>query len=142
MSTIPALCEGCGRKGTYTMGNTRRPSWCRCKGTPGILRSPAGVVVCFTFESTDDAVFRERCRLAGNAERQARDNLCHRFVRCGKGWRELPRGNSKRDGLERAYSAALRVLRKCQRECVHPSPSHYNPDCCGVCYVAIETAAA
>lgn len=101
-----------------------------------------GHVVSLVFETAPEHALAELCRLAGNAERSARDDLSQRFVRCGRGWRELPRSHPKRAALEGRYTAALRALRKLQRQCKHPRRSMYCSDACGVCYKMIGQIAA
>lgn len=136
-------CQGCDRTGTVkgTRGG-KKPSWCRCKGVAGPFHPPAGVVYRYTFETTDAASFRERGRLLGNAYIEARDALSGRWVRCGRGWRELPRGNAKRERLEAAFAKAKRDLAKHQRACSHPTRSMFAHDRCDVCHAHVAAARA
>lgn len=137
---LPALCQSCGRRGRVAVGSARaKERWCRCpKGKSGPYVSPPGHVTVFHFRSKADAEFRERCRLLGNAERRARDALSGRFVRCGRGWRELPRSAPKRRVLETNYREALRALEKVQALCPHAERSMFAPVMCGVCYAHVE----
>lgn len=139
---LPSVCAGCKRSGLYTLGSGGRPRWCRCKGIPGVLHPPPGHVTVFHYRSKEEAAFRERCRLAGNAERQARDGLSDRFVRCGRrGWRELPRSSPKRRGLDLAYRRARRTLDALQAACAHDilDRSRDAPEYCGACYAHVFT---
>jgi hypothetical protein len=109
-----------------------------------MLQAPAGHVTVFHFRSKEAERFVEECRLAGNAEREARDALSFRFVRCGRGWRELRRSSPTRRRLERAYRSALRRLRACQARCAHPvtERSLYDLGRCGVCYASVAQKGA
>lgn len=97
-----------------------------------------GQVVRFTYESPDAAAFRETCRLASNAEREARDNLSQRFVRAGSGWRELPRSSPKRRVLEKAYAKAVRAVEALQARCPHASRCLFERVFCDVCRAHVE----
>lgn len=141
LASMPALCQGCGRTGPGGEA-PKTPAWCRCRKlgrrSAGPFVAPPGFVARFSCEDADAAAFRERCRLVSNAEREARDALAGRWVRCGRGWRELPIGTPKRDALEAAYRTALRALTALQRECPHPSRSIFNPIFCDVCHAQVE----
>lgn len=147
MSAIPAQCATCGGRGKLDCDLVRgfrsadfhrRPDWCTCpeKTDGGPFVAPPGVVVAFRYRSPRDPGegLRDALRAAGNAERAARDALAERFVRAGKGWRELPKTSKRRQSLERAYARAKAALRKLQAECPHPERSLYDPACCGLCY--------
>jgi hypothetical protein len=140
---LPALCQSCGERGVMT-GESGKVPWCKCTGKKpgGPYVAPPGFVARFTFEARDAAAFRERCCLAGNAEREARDRLSERWVRCGRGWRELPRSSSKRKALEASYRAALRALEALQTECSHPERSLFAKEYCGVCHARVEVEIA
>lgn len=152
-----AICERCKNQGPIDLGradlNKPRPQplWCTCTTKDGKraedvlasgggllpggpLNAAPGTVVAFVFESEQESAFREKCRLAGNAYIEAKDELSSRWVRCGRGWRELPRGNPKRDRLEKNFAGAKRALRRLQLACKHPRRSIFDPACCGVCY--------
>jgi hypothetical protein len=131
-----ALCQSCGKQGTTVFGEHGKPAWCACSGRKlgGPYVAAPGFVVAFIYESADAAAFRERCRLAGNAFIAAKDARSSRWVRCGRGWRELPRGYAKRERLERAYTNALRALRKLQRQCPHERASIFDPCMCDCCH--------
>lgn len=137
---VPALCQSCGGSGTYEPDRfSAKPSWCTCLDFGGPYIAPPGHVTCYRVESKEDAAFRERCRLAGNAERQARDAaICAKWVRAGKGYRELPLSSPKRRTAEFVYRKALRALRRLQRECSHPSRSMFNEQCCDVCFAHVQ----
>ena len=100
--------------------------------------APPGHVTRFTYESSAAANFREACRLASNAEREARDNLSQRFVRAGTGWRELPSSSPKRRALERAYIKAACAVEALQARCPHESRSIFNRVFCDVCGAHVE----
>lgn len=139
---VPAMCQSCGGRGVVPADPAKKPRWCTCDKGPrhggGPFVAPPGVVVVYRFESRDDHAFRERCRLVGNAERRARDDLSGRFVRSGRGYRELPKSSPKRRGLETAYRRALRALEAVQAECAHGSRSIFNRVFCDVCYAHVE----
>lgn len=137
MAAAPAFCQGCRRKGMIA-GGPKKPRWCRCKGTSGPYVAPPGVVIRYTFVSADEATFRERCRLASVAEREARDALTQRWVRCGAGWRELPLGTPKRDALEANYFAARKAMLRLQAACSHPSRCLFSAAHCDVCNAYVE----
>lgn len=136
---VQMLCQTCGRSGLHAFGAIAKPRWCRCVGTSGPIVMAPGVVMAVRFESADDAAFRERCRVLGNTERTARDALSSRWVRCGRGWRELPRTSPKRQRLERAYASARRALQAAQRECPHRDRSLFDPEMCGTCHAHVES---
>lgn len=137
---IRAICQKCGRTGVTQLDGRARPSWCKCprKGLGGPYVAAPGHVVRFTYESSAAAAFREACRLASNAEREARDNLSQRLVRAGKGWRELPRSSPKRRALEKAYAKAVRAIEALQARCPHESRSLFNRVFCDVCDAHVE----
>lgn len=134
---LPAICQKCGRRGMHN--GAAKPRWCRCPKVGGPYVAPPGFVAVITFESPCDAAFRERCRLLGNAEREARDALSERWVRCGRGWRELGWSSPKRRRLERAYRKALRALEAVQAQCAHDEldRSIFDRGMCGVCYAHV-----
>jgi hypothetical protein len=136
-------------------GGHHQPTWCKCADNKGrraaaVVKAggammpggpyvaPPGHVTAFVFESQDAAAFREICRLAGNAERQARDDLSLRWVRSGKGWRELPRSSPKRRALESAYAKASRALDALRARCPHSGRSPFDKTSCDVCYEYVE----
>ena len=131
MSLVVAMvCASCGRSGRRSTSARRRPSWCRCaRSSYGPIVAAPGTVVMFRFESAEAAAFRARCRLAGNAERAARDALS-----------ELPEFSTKRRRLKVAYATALAGLEALQATCAHPEPSFYARERCGCCYAALEPA--
>lgn len=135
---LSALCQGCGRKGDVHHYDIRKAPWCRCKGAYGPYVAPPGHVTRFIFESKEDAAKREQGRLLGNAERLARDNFCSRWVKCGSGYRELPRTSPKRKALEKAYQEALRALEAFQATCSHPTRSPFDATMCDVCKARVE----
>jgi len=132
---LPAVCRGCGKQGIKA--TDERPAWCECTGaTCGPYQAPAGVVARFTFESGDAAAFREKCRLAGNAERRARDAICDAtYFPSGRkrpGWRSL-----RRKAI-RAHDSAIDRLESLQAQCPHPSRSMFSRVHCDVCYAHVE----
>jgi hypothetical protein len=137
---LPAVCQSCGGSGPLVSGSVAQPVWCSCSGKAkgGPYNAPPGHVTVFIYESKEDAAFREEGRLLGNAFIRAKDDLSSRFVRCGRGYRELPRGNPKREQLERAYAKALRAQAAHQRRCSHPSRSLFNRAFCDVCHAYVE----
>lgn len=139
-TTLPARCDGCGRCGPLPLhGGAAKAPWCRCtKKAPGPYQAPPGHVTAFIFETREEAAFSELCRVTSNAERQARDDLSQRYVRCGAGWRELPRSSPTRRALETRYASALRALRRLQAKCSHPRRCIFNPLACGVCRKWLE----
>lgn len=138
-TALPARCQKCGRSGQLALRTgAARVSWCRCKGSQGPMQAPPGHITAFIFETREQAAFSELCRVTGNAERQARDDLSSRYVRCGSGYRELPRSSPKRRALEARYASALRALRRLQARCRHPRRCIFNPCACGVCRKWLE----
>jgi hypothetical protein len=154
------LCQGCGKSGPLALfRGDAQPRWCACtlkgerarallkRGFAGVLPggpyiAAPGSVAAVIFESRADAEFRERCRLASNAERRARDvALTAKWGRQGKRFRELPRSHPKRAEAEKRYAKCLRALRDLQRKCKHPHRCHFNSDACGVCYKTLEPVA-
>ncbi len=133
------MCQTCQCIGSMQLGACGKPAWCACVKGGGPYVAAPGTIVKITFESHEAAAFREQCRLASNAERGARDDLSQRWVRCGRGYRELPPWSAKCKALARAYALACRALRKLQRQCVHPERSMFNRECCGVCKMHVET---
>ena len=84
----------------------------------------------------DEAAWRERCRLAGNAERGARDAITHaRYTDSG---RKRPDSSPIVRAAVKAYRAALRTLESLQAQCSHPSRSMFSPVHCDVCYAHVE----
>lgn len=147
MGKLPGLCQSCGEQGPMrslaeSKAQGGKEPFCKCPpkkfGGPYVM--PAGIVVRAIYETRDQADFRERCRLAGNAFIAAKDGLSSRWVRCGRGWRELPRGNAKRERIERAYTNAKRALTKLQRVCPHEHRSMFDETGCDVCHADIEAA--
>jgi hypothetical protein len=142
-SALPAhqiLCQGCKKTGLYDPQSGDEPApWCTCSARAyGPYVAAPGVVIAFRFDAPTDAAFREECRLAGNAEREARDALSGRFVKAGKGWRELPKASPKRRALESAYRKACRVCEALQARCTHPERSPYSKAHCGLCHAYVE----
>lgn len=135
-----ALCQRCGRQGP--MAGEAQPAWCTCTGRCGPYVAPPGHVTVYRFENAEASAFREACRLAGNAMHAAKDRLAERYVRHGRGYRELPPTHPKRRYLYERYAAAWRVLERLQRACAHPERSPYNPEACGVCYARVESDVA
>lgn len=137
------LCQSCKRSGKHTFGSNGQPRWCRCRkraGTFGPIVAAPGTILVWRFEAQSDADFREQCRLAGNAQRTALETLrSDKWVRCGKGYRELPRTSAKRRGLEAAYKKALAGLTALQAQCPHGDRSPYQPEYCGCCYAHVES---
>ena len=137
------MCQSCGRSGPYRLGQASRPKWCRCPpDKSGPLQAPPGHVTALTFETRAASTFRERCRLASNAEREARDALCSRWVRCGRGWRELPATSKKVRALEAAYEAKLAELEALRAVCPHNDRMHFDQERCGTCYEHVESDVA
>lgn len=138
-------CQGCAREGVKTFGSLARPRWCRCSGRGfGPIVAAPGTIVRMIFEGPKDAAFRERCRVLGIAERAARDELSKRYVRCGRGWRELPESSPKRRALYAAHDAAIADLERAQAECPHDpfARSMFDRETCGVCYAHVESDVA
>lgn len=134
---LPALCQKCGKTGPYPLGDAPdRVAWCTCK-IQGPFVAPPGHITRFTVRTKEEAAFAERCRLASNAERRARDDLAAIWVgyrRRGKYQvRKLPETHPKRVKLERAYDAALAAIEALQAECSHPGRCFFNRDFCDVC---------
>lgn len=141
--TTRMLCQSCGGTGVHTFGDATKPAWCSCRpGKVGPIVMAPGAVVRLVVESTEDAERREQGRLLGNAEREARDRLSERWVRCGRGWRELPRSSPKRRALEVAYREALRALKRFQATCPHPTRSMFAPEFCDVCHACVARRAS
>lgn len=143
---MPALCQGCGAQGPMrsledvkASGIGKEP-WCKCppKKLGGPYVAPPGFVARFTFESKEEHEFRERCRLAGNAERAAKDAMVGRYVKCGRGSRRLPDSHPRVRALLSNWRKAARVLERLQAECSHPERSLFNRIMCGVCYAQVE----
>lgn len=133
---MPALCQGCGKQGPYD--DAQRPAWCACTGKScGPYVAPPGFIGRMIFENSDEAAFRERCGLASNAEREARDRLV-RYVRCGRGFRELPRTHPRRKASEAAWRKACRALEALQTICPHTHRNFFHPVACDVCHAHIE----
>ena len=104
-----------------------------------IIAAP-GTVVMFRFESKDAAAFRERCRLAGNAEHDAKHAYREgRWVRCGRGYRCLPDDSPKVRALIAAHDAAIAALEALQAECPHEGRSPYAREHCDCCYAHVES---
>ncbi len=142
-SVLPAhriVCQGCQKTGLYDPPSADgRATWCTCGArTFGPYVAAPGVVFALVYESQEDAAFRESCRLAGNAERDARDALSGRYVRSGKGWRELPKASPKRRALEATYRKACRAHEALQARCSHPSRSQHSKAHCDVCHAYVE----
>lgn len=135
---VRMICQGCDRGGRHAFGSPGRPGWCRCVGTFGPIVAAPGTVVELRFDSLTDASFHERCRRLGQAYHDAKDNLTDRWVRCGRGWRELPSTSRKRILLEADYEHALAMLEAAQAECPHLERSLFAPEYCGVCYAHVE----
>lgn len=140
-----SLCQGCGKQGATAIGDREKPEWCTCTGVRkkggcgfGPYVAAPGFVACFTFESKEDAAFRERCRLAGNERHRAKEALSDRWVKCGRGFRELPLSHPKRKALELRYRKALRAEEALQAVCRHPSRSIYFRIFCDVCHAQVE----
>lgn len=132
---VRMLCQGCGRSGMHRFGGNK-PRWCRCpkaKRTHGPIVAAPGTVVRLTFESADDAGFRARAAEVIRAWFDARDALSSRWVRCGRGWRELPRSSPRRKALELAFRRATRAWDAIQGECPHRGRSLFDPNSCDVC---------
>lgn len=137
----PALCQTCGNRGLMPHGTDEIPSWCTCtgkgpRGGPGPFVAPPGVIVRYIFETPEAAAWRERCRLAGNAERRARDAICEAtYYPSGRkrpGWQKLRRA------AIRAHDRAIDALEALQLQCSHPSRSMFSPVHCDVCYAHVE----
>lgn len=142
-SVLPAhqiLCQGCKKTGLYDPQNGReRAPWCTCPARAyGPYVAAPGVVFALVYESQADAAFRDACRLAGNALCAAKDALSGRYVRSGKGWRELPKTSPKRRRLEADYRKACRAEEALQARCEHPERSPYSKAHCGVCHAYVE----
>lgn len=136
---VKMLCQSCNRTGLHTIG-AGKPRWCRCgKGSHGPIVAAPGTIVRYTFESASDAAFRKECQLAGKEERDARDNLTDRWVKCGKGYRELPMTSPKRQKLEKAYEDALAKLEALQAKCPHEGRSMFDREMCDCCYMHVES---
>jgi hypothetical protein len=120
-----------------TSGVGKEP-WCKCppKKNGGPYVAPPDVIVRYTFESKDAAAFRERCRLASNSERRARDAITDA--------RYTPKLRRRRDSSPivkaavKAYRAALRELEALQAVCPHESRSMFNRVFCDVCSAHVE----
>src|ERR1043166_668447 len=141
-SSLPAhqiVCQGCKKTGCYDAAQGERAPWCTCSArTYGPYVAAPGVIIALRYESQEDAALREEARLAGNAEREARDALSGRYVKAGKGYRELPKTRPKRRGLESAYRKACRAQEAVQARCSHPERSLFSKAHCGVCHAYVE----
>ncbi len=142
-SALPAhqiLCQGCKKTGLYDAQVTPgRAPWCTCLARAyGPYVAAPDVVIALRFEDRTEAAFREECRLAGNVEREARDALSGRYVRAGKGFRELPKTSPKRRALEAEYRKACRAHEALQARCAHPERSQFSRAHCGVCHAYVE----
>jgi hypothetical protein len=140
---VPALCQGCKRKGPVTLGEVGRPLWCLCDGPVGPYVAPPGHVTMFRCETREEAAHRAQGRLLGNAEREARDRLSAaswtRYTRDGRTLsRSVPTSNPARRRAARAYGKALRALETFQRACAHEFRNSYQPTVCDHCHVVVE----
>lgn len=137
------LCQSCNRSGLHTFGSVGQPRWCRCrKGTLtfGPIVAAPGTILSWRFEDKADADFREQCRLAGNAEREARDAATSgRWVRCGRGYRRLSDTSPKVVALYAAHDAAIAALEALQAQCPHRDRSPYAREYCDCCYAHVES---
>lgn len=102
----------------------------------GPVTAPPGHITVYRFETKEQHAFRERCRLAGNAERQARDAITE--ARWGGGEKRRPDSHPKVRAALKAYRAAARELEACQARCAHPSRSIFSPVHCDVCHEHVE----
>lgn len=138
---VKMVCQSCKRAGRQSFGDGSKPRWCRCtKAAHGPIVMAPGVVVMVRFEPSSDAAFRERCRLASNAHREAVETLrSDKWVRCGKGYRELPLDSPTRKKLEASYDSTLAALEALQAECPHRDRSPYQPEYCDCCYAHVES---
>lgn len=137
---VKMQCQGCARSGLHAL-DAGRPSWCRCRRSSfGPIVAAPGTVIMFRFESHEAAEFRERCRLAGNAEYEARHAIRDgRWVRAGRGYRRLPDGSKRVRELEAAHDKALASLEALQAVCPHTDRCPYNRENCGTCYAHVES---
>ena len=142
---LPAICIKCNKSGLVDIGGRDiKPSWCTCPDIGGPYNAPPGFVARWTYEAKDAAAFREACRLASNAEREARDEMLSTFwvgyQRNGRRFvRAVPKANRKRGAAERRYANKLRALRKLQRQCEHPARSLFDSESCDVCHAHVES---
>lgn len=141
---LPAVCQSCGERGVMRphaemlASGTGKEPWCKCgpKKLGGPYVNPPGHVTVFIFESKDAAAFREQCRLAGNAERQARDAITEaRYTASG---RRRPDSSPRVRSALKAHRAAIRAHEKLQAVCSHPSRSIFNRIFCDVCHAQVE----
>jgi hypothetical protein len=135
-----ALCQTCGNRGPMPDAIEAIPDWCTCprrgRHGPGPFVAPPGVIVCYTFESKQDAAFRETCRLAAKTEHMTRDAITDaRWTDAG---RKRPATHPRVRAAVKAYRKALRELEALQGQCSHPSRSIFNRIFCDVCDVQVE----
>lgn len=140
---VKMACRGCGRQGVQAFGDCRKLRWCRCVKSFGPIVAAPGTVVRLMFESEEDARFRERCRLAANAEHDARHAWREgRWVRCGKGYRRLPDNAKKVIALAKAHDDALAALEALQALCSHEGRSIFDREMCDCCYARVAAMRA
>jgi hypothetical protein len=130
-----AVCRTCGNCGPVPA--TGVPAWCTCTGTGGPYNAPPGTVVQYTFETREAVAFRERCRLAANAERVARD-VVTRVRWDGAVGRPRRFTHPLVREAVRVYAEAARSLEILQAQCPHPSRSPYAPEHCDACAAQVQ----
>lgn len=135
---VRLLCQSCGNQGAHDFSDSSQPSWCTCTKAYGPIVAAPGTIVRMTFESKENAVFRAECLIASNAFFEAKDALSERWVKCGRGWRELPASHPKVRGLHKAYNDALAELEWLQSLCRHPSRCLFSRIHCDVCHAHVE----
>lgn len=140
---VKMLCQSCKRTGRHKFGSGTRPRFCRCKkrgGSFGPIVAAPGTILTWRFEPADVAAFREKCGLASNAERTARDEAQSAYwVACGKGYRRLPATSPRVIAAEAAYDAALVALEALQAVCPHEGRSPYAEEYCDCCHAHVES---
>lgn len=137
------LCQGCARTGLHPLfGGDAKPRWCKCTKSRGPYVAAPGTVVRIEFRkplSAEEAAFETHAKAVSRRHYGAREALVERWVRCGRGWRELPRGNRKREALEREYANACRALDRVQRQCKHETRSFFNAESCDLCHADLPS---
>lgn len=117
-----AACQGCRRSGVYREGAAKQ-RWCRCsKRAVGPYVAPKGQIVCYVFEaplSPAEQAIDTEAREVRAEYYAAKDAPTYRYVRCGRGWRELSETSPKRLASTRRWEAAVARVEELQGRCPH-----------------------